>query len=260
MRVTILGSGSAGNALLLESEATSIMVDAGLSHRTLVERFSELGRDVPRNVAAVIVTHGHGDHAAHASTYATRLGCLVSASEATMQSICLRPSARAETFTVGRRFRLGDVTIRSRKIPHDAHQVALVFETRRTSVGLVTDLGHVPDGLGRFLDGCETLLLESNHDPEMLTTGPYPAHLKQRVGGRLGHLSNAEAGDLLATLRHSPGQVVLMHLSETNNTPQLARSSAEAALGHRGTKVLLAKQRQPLQIGDVHERQLQLGL
>ena len=260
MRITILGSGSEGNALLLESAQTSVLVDAGLSYRRLVQRFSEIGRETPANVSAVLVTHGHSDHAAHASTYATRFACPVRASEAAMPSVRLRAAARAEPFTVGRRFRVGDITILSREIPHDAAQVALVFETKRTKVGLVTDLGHVPDGLQRFVSDCETLLLESNHDPDMLADGPYPAHLKRRVGGRLGHLSNGDAGDLLAALGHAPRHVVLMHLSETNNAPHLARSSAEAALGHRGTEVLLAHQRRPLAVGDAHEPQLQLRL
>ncbi len=127
-------------------------------------------------------------------------------------------------------------------------------------MALVTDLGHVPAGLGSFLQDCETLLLESNHDSELLATGPYPAALKRRVAGSLGHLSNAQAGDLLASLAHTPRDVVLMHLSETNNAPHLARASAEAALGHRGTRLQLAKQRQPMELGVVHGRQLQLGL
>jgi phosphoribosyl 1,2-cyclic phosphodiesterase len=139
-------------------------------------------------------------------------------------------------------------------------QVALLFETKETTIGLVTDLGHVPKGLNQFLSGCETLLLESNHDADMLATGPYPTKLKRRVGGALGHLSNAQAGDLLASLDHTPAEVVLMHLSETNNSPQLARCSAEAALGHRGTKLRIATQRQPLELGVVRGRQLQLGL
>ncbi len=260
MRVTILGSGSDGNALLLESRTTSVLVDAGLSHRKLVQRFTALGREAPNNVAAVIVTHSHSDHAAHASTYATRLGCPVRASEATMPSIRLRPAVQAEPFTVGRPFVIGDITIHSRSLPHDAPQVALVFETKVTSVGLVTDLGHVPKGLERFLGECETLLLESNHDPDMLATGPYPEALKRRVGGSLGHLSNGDASDLLAGLAYAPRRVVLMHLSETNNSAQLARSSAEAALGHQGTELLLAQQQQPLELDPVHDEQLQLSL
>lgn len=260
VRVTILGSGSEGNALLLESGTTSVLVDAGLSYRKLVQRFDAIGRDIPPKVAAVLVTHSHSDHGAHASTYATRLGCPVRATEVAMGGLRLRQSATRETFAVGRSLRIGDIAIRSCAIPHDAPQVALVFETEETMLGLVTDLGHVPKGLGRFLDGCETILLESNHDPDMLATGPYPASLKRRVGGSLGHLSNAQAGDLLATIDHAPREVVLMHLSETNNSPQLARCSAEAALGHRGTKLQIAKQRQPLELGTVRERQLQLSL
>ena len=167
---------------------------------------------------------------------------------------------RAEAFTVGHRLVIGDVTVRSRSIPHDAPQVALVFETKATTVGLVTDLGYVPKGLEHFLCECETLLLESNHDPDMLAMGPYPEMLKRRVSGSLGHLSNGQAGDLLAALRYTPKRVVLMHLSETNNSPELARSSTEAALGHQGTELLLAQQREPLDLDPVREPQLQLGL
>ncbi|MGB8330342.1 MAG: MBL fold metallo-hydrolase, partial [Polyangiales bacterium] len=260
VQITILGSGSEGNALLLESGDTRLLVDAGLSHRKLVDRFAAIGRDAPSYVSALIVTHGHSDHAAHASVYATRLGCTVLASEATMSSIRLRATAHTETFTVGRSFIVGDITIRSCSIPHDAPQVALVFETKETAVGLVTDLGHVPDRIEHFLGECETLLLESNHDPDMLATGPYPAALKRRVGGRLGHLSNAQAADLLARLPHTPKRVVLMHLSETNNTPGLAQSSAEAVLGGRNTELFLARQREPLALGLAANRQLQLCL
>jgi phosphoribosyl 1,2-cyclic phosphodiesterase len=260
VRVTILGSGSEGNALLLESGTTSLLVDAGLSYRKLVQRFELLGREMPADIEAVLVTHSHRDHAAHASTYATRLGCQVRAAEPTIAALGLRERVEREPFALGRTFHIGDIQIRARRIPHDAHQVALLFQTSETMLGLVTDLGHVPTGLAGFLNGCETLLLESNHDRDMLTTGPYPAPLKRRVGGSLGHLSNAQAGDLLAQLDHAPAEVVLMHLSETNNSPQLARCSAEAALGHRDTKIRLAEQRKPLEVGAVRGRQLQLGL
>lgn len=177
-----------------------------------------------------------------------------------MPSIRLRPRARAETFVTGSPFVLGDITIRSLSIPHDVPQVALRFETKTTSVGLVTDLGQVPKGLLSFLGDCETLLLESNHDPDMLAEGLYPAMLKRRVGGSHGHLSNGQAGDLLADLAHVPKRVVLMHLSETNNSPRLARSSAEAALGHQATQLLIARQREPLELEPLREPQMQLSL
>lgn len=260
VRITILGSGSGGNVLLFESGTTSVLVDAGLSHRQLVQRFATVGREPPSSVSALIVTHGHADHAAHAATYAARLGCSIRATDATMRTLRLRPSVRAEAFTIGQPFTVGDIKIHSRKIPHDAPQVALVLETKLTTVGLVTDLGHVPKGLMPLLSDCETLLLESNHDPEMLAKGPYPDALKRRIGGSLGHLSNAQAGDVLACLPHAPIHVVLMHLSETNNSPGLARSSAEAALGHRGTRVLVAHQHRPLELGALRDAQLQLSL
>jgi phosphoribosyl 1,2-cyclic phosphodiesterase len=260
VRITILGSGSGGNALLVESGTTSVLVDAGLSYRQLVQRFAAIGREGPHGISALIVTHSHADHAAHASTYAARLGCFVRATDATMRSLRLGPSARAEAFAIGEPFRVGDIKIHSRKVPHDAPQVALMFETKLTTLGLVTDLGHVPKGLLPFVSECEVLLLESNHDPEMLAEGPYPEALKRRIRGSLGHLSNAQAGDVLACLGHAPACLVLMHLSETNNSHALARRSAEAALGHRGTRVLVAHQQRPLELGGPRDAQLQLSL
>jgi phosphoribosyl 1,2-cyclic phosphodiesterase len=244
----------------LESRTTTVLVDAGLSYRKLVQRFAAIGREPPREVSAILVTHSHADHAASASTYATRFDCPVRATEATLGAIRLRAKARREAFAAGRSFRIGDISIRSHELPHDAPQVALVFETKDATVGLATDLGHVPRGLASFLCECETLLLESNHDTELLASGPYPASLKRRVGGSLGHLSNEQAGDLLAELSCAPREVVLMHLSENNNAPQLARASAEAALGHRGTRLRLAEQRRPLELGAARAPQLQLGL
>jgi phosphoribosyl 1,2-cyclic phosphodiesterase len=245
---------------LLESSKTRVIVDAGLSYRRLVKRFEAIGRPPPTDVSAVIVTHSHSDHATHASTYATRFGCPVHASEPTMKALRLRESAARTTLPVGRASRIGDLTIHAREIPHDAPQVALRFEAQSGSVGLVTDLGRVPKGLASFLDGCGVLLLESNHDSDMLAEGPYPAHLKRRVGGSRGHLSNEQASDLLAALPNAPSDLVLMHLSETNNSPKLARCSAEAVLGHGPTKLHIAKQRHPTELGLAEEPQLQLGL
>ncbi|MEM7135027.1 MAG: MBL fold metallo-hydrolase [Myxococcota bacterium] len=259
MQVTILGSGSEGNALLLESETTSVVVDAGISHRRLVARIRSLGRELPR-VSAIIVTHGHTDHAAHASVYASRFGCPIYATKPTQRALRVKSSTEVRTLTVGRRLRLGGITVVSRSVPHDAPQVALRLESATTSVGLVTDLGHVPSDLARFLDSCDTLLLESNHDEDMLDQGPYPLPLKRRVGGSHGHLSNAQAGDLLASLSSTPARVVLMHLSETNNTERLARASAEAALGHRGTELRVARPREALALPFMGSRQLRLSL
>lgn len=177
-----------------------------------------------------------------------------------MGSLRLHPTVRTQAYATGGRLRIGDVTIHSMKLPHDAPQVGLVFETRDTTVGLVTDLGHVPKDLPRFLGDCETILLESNHDPDMLETGPYPVSLKRRVGGRLGHLSNGQAGDLLAYLPQVPRRVVLMHLSETNNAPRLALTSARAALAHGRSEIFAADPRHPLELGAAEGGQLPLAL
>lgn len=260
MRVTILGSGSEGNALLLETGSTAVLVDAGLSHRRLLSRFERIGRTVPPRIDAVIITHSHGDHAAHASTYAIRFQCPVFARSETLRTIRLRSNAARKSFVERKSFRIGGICVRARGVPHDAPQVALRFETPDACIGLVTDLGHVPKDLPRFLNGCETLLLESNHDERMLAEGPYPTLLKRRVGGARGHLSNAQAGDLLAELDYAPREVVLMHLSETNNSPQLARTSAEAALGHGGTRLRLASQTRPLELGSAGPQQYRLSL
>ena len=260
MRVTILGSGSEGNALLLESGDTRVLVDAGLSFRKLSKRFQAVGRRPPVDVAALVVTHGHGDHAAHASTYAARFGCTVRGTETTLRGLRRRPSTPVETFRAGRAFRVGDIAVHTCSVPHDAPQVALRFEATSGCVGLVTDLGHAPRGLARFLDGCDLLLIESNHDLEMLEDGPYPAPLKRRVGGPLGHLSNAQTADLLADLPCTPKDVVLMHLSATNNTPERARCSADAALGHAGTRLHVARQRHPTELTTAPASQLQLAL
>ncbi len=259
VRVTLLGSGSEGNALLLESDTSAIVVDAGLSGRELLRRIDALGRTRP-TVNGVLVTHGHSDHAAHASTYARRFACPLYATGSTMKSLRLHDTVETQLFTAGEPFSVGNIVVRSKTIPHDAPQVALVFEAGDVRIGLVTDLGHVPRGLGDFIDGCDTLLLESNHDRDMLRNGPYPESLKRRIAGTRGHLSNEQASDLLASLRGAPSYVVLMHLSSTNNSQQLARSSAEAALGHRGSRLLVAPQNHALELPFDRATQLRLAL
>ena len=127
-------------------------------------------------------------------------------------------------------------------------------------MGLVTDLGHIPAGLPGFLSGCETLLLESNHDPNMLDRGPYPPSVKRRVASSKGHLSNRQAAELLAKLRPLPDQVILMHLSEHNNSQELAIDTARAALRTRSTHLRAAKAKIPLRVTASASRQLTLEL
>jgi phosphoribosyl 1,2-cyclic phosphodiesterase len=136
--------------------------------------------------------------------------------------------------------------------------VALTFGYGGERVGLVTDLGHVPEGLAGHLEGCATLLLESNHDPALLRDGPYPEPIKRRVAGSHGHLSNEQAAALLERLSPGLARVVLMHLSEANNRPDLAFAAAERALRRSGAELLLAHQERPLTLM-AKAKQLELG-
>jgi len=194
----------------------------------------------------VIVTHAHSDHARHAEDVAARASCPLFATESARRGMRPKRGLPARIFGPDAPFDVGPFRVHPMRVPHDAPQVALVMALGDERVGLVTDLGHVPEGLIAHLEGCGTVLVESNHDPEMLARGPYPEPIKRRVEGPRGHLSNAQTASLLASLDRSVARVVLMHLSEKNNEPRLARASAERALADRGTELLLARQDLPL--------------
>jgi phosphoribosyl 1,2-cyclic phosphodiesterase len=259
VRVTILGSGSKGNATLVEAGGTAVLVDAGLGPRVLVARVdAALGR-VPEAIHGVVLTHAHRDHAHHAPAYARRFGCPVYLTEATQRGV--RWEEPPSTRVVGKDapFRVGELEVRPFPIPHDAPQVALTFEHAGERMGLVTDLGHVPPGLAEHLGGCATLLLESNHDVALLREGPYPEALKRRVGGSHGHLSNDQAAALLERLAPGLDQVVLMHLSEANNRPELAFEAAKRALRRGDASLSVAHQERPITL-TVRARQLAFGI
>ena len=146
------------------------------------------------------------------------------------------------------------------KVPHDAPQVALVLSDQDDRVGLVTDLGYVPSRLHAFLSDCRAVLIESNHDRAMLDLGPYPRRLRERVAGNAGHLSNEQTAGLLRRLSRHVEQVVLMHISETNNTPERAREVALGALRRGSIDLRLAHQRRPLILEGRRAVQLRLTL
>ena len=217
-------------------------------------------------VDGLVVTHPHGDHASQAKKIARHFDCPVWMTEATARRIVL-PHVRRRVFGFNAPFDIGRIRVEPMPIPHDAPNVALVFAYRWQRAGLVTDLGHVPRKLAKHLSGCQLVLLESNHDPAMLAEGPYPDFLKKRVAARTGHLSNQQAAELLARLGRETREVVLMHLSKTNNSPMLALGQARAALRGRRVKVRCAHQDEPLDLrvkggkyagAKVHESQLGL--
>jgi phosphoribosyl 1,2-cyclic phosphodiesterase len=327
MRMTVLASGSRGNATVIASATTRILVDAGLSCREILRRMALAGEE-PGALDAILITHEHLDHVAGLAVLARRLRVpvfftepthrawvrmltprttmsyakwleqrqrekeeraaeaahgqaseqvpsdeLVSVeeealTEAMAEDEACEPAEAAakakadpaflpavEYFRAGQDFRIGDIDINPFTIPHDAADpCGFVFHARQESIrmAVATDLGYIPPNVKQALRGVDVLLLESNHDLEMLKDGPYPWSVKQRVLSRVGHLSNHAAAEFL--LRDYDGgahTIVLGHLSEQNNLPELARLAAEQAIGDRmtllGNRVVLAAQDAPLE-------------
>jgi phosphoribosyl 1,2-cyclic phosphodiesterase len=303
--MTVLASGSRGNATVVAAGGTAVLVDAGLSCRELLKRMAATGED-PAQLNAILITHEHLDHVAGLSVLARKLKIPVFFTEATHRAwvrmltpqkrmsykawlekmqrereameagvaaeqedkaepasaesecaaeeapkqICPTALPALEFFDAGRNFRIGELEVCPFTIPHDAADpCGFVFYAPGESIrmAVATDLGYVPPNVKLALKNVDVLLLESNHDLEMLKDGPYPWSVKQRVLSRVGHLSNAATAEFL--MRDYDGgahTIVLGHLSEQNNLPELARLAAEQAIGDRltllGNRVLLARQ------------------
>lgn len=233
MRVWSLGSGSRGNAIVIASGEQAILVDCGFGPRALALRMKKLGL-VPEMISAMLITHEHQDHADGVSKVHHKYRWPVYASAGTQRALREIPAKYRVTLQPGASCGVGDFVVESAAIPHDATEPLAMAITARASgarVGLAHDLGSVPDALVQLFARCDLLLLEANHDREMLANGPYPPALQQRIRGGRGHISNVEASAFAARLAH-PGLrgIGLLHLSETNNTPALASSTVTAAL------------------------------
>lgn len=259
--VSVLASGSRGNCAVVASGRTRILVDAGISCRETFKRMKALGQD-PHSLSAILITHEHSDHVYGLATLARKLCLPVFMTGATCQAWTRAVRAeRGETpslekferFESGYSFQVGDIAVRPFTIPHDAADpVGFTFRAEGVKVGLATDLGYLPASVRDHLRGCDVLILESNHDLEMLRVGPYPWSVKQRVMSRVGHLSNDALADFFVNdYDNSATFVVLAHLSEQNNLPELARRAAERALATRGglfqNRVVLASQTEALE-------------
>ncbi|MCX8017829.1 MAG: MBL fold metallo-hydrolase [Rhodocyclaceae bacterium] len=231
IRFASLGSGSRGNALLVESGATRVLVDCGFPPREAARRLARL--DVaPESVSAVLVTHEHGDHAGGAAATAARFGWAVYASHGTAAAAAPLREAPVRRFDSHRAFALGDLEIHPFPVPHDAREpTQFVFSDGARRLGVLTDAGAITPHIVAMLTGCAALVLECNHDAQMLQNGRYPPPLKKRIAGGLGHLDNEAAAALLRRLGGAGLQhVIAAHLSEENNRPELARTALAAAL------------------------------
>lgn len=236
MRFASLGSGSGGNALVVERGRTRLLLDCGFGLRESATRLARLGLE-PSHITAVLVTHEHDDHAGGAFRFCARHGIPIWLTHGT-----LRGAARyiPESFAAPLQvidsqapLAIGDIEVHPYPVPHDAEEpVQFTFGDGAHTLGVLTDTGCSTPHIEAMLDGCHALALECNHDADMLKNGPYAWPLKQRILGRLGHLDNASAADLLARLDTRQLQhIVALHLSEKNNTPELVRASLAGALG-----------------------------
>lgn len=233
MNVSILGSGSRGNAIVVECEGARILVDAGFPARTLAARLQTAGV-APESISALILTHEHTDHVSGACVAARRWGWKVYATAGTIAGTPGLLELRPKVIDTKETLTLDSMQVRCVRTPHDAAEsIAVVVDGTSSGarLGIAYDLGHVSaaiDGAMRHLDA---LILEANHDDDMLRTGPYPPVVQARIAGSHGHLSNTAAGRLARTAAHRAlRHVVLAHLSQNNNTPDVARATVDGAL------------------------------
>jgi phosphoribosyl 1,2-cyclic phosphodiesterase len=247
LRVCVLGSGSKGNCTYIESPAARILIDAGLSAREIERRLRQIGRS-PETLDGVLMSHEHSDHIQGVGALARRYKLPVYANAATWQRAqhVVGVVDDPREFSTGAPFLLKDVVVDPFSLPHDADDpVAFRLSWRRRTMAIVTDLGYPSQLVRERIRGCHLLVLEANHDDAMLKAGPYPWPLKQRIGGKSGHLSNLQSSQLLRDVLHDELEhVVLAHLSEINNRPDLARLTAQEILGSRGTQLCVASQRE----------------
>jgi phosphoribosyl 1,2-cyclic phosphodiesterase len=226
-RFASLGSGSRGNATLVEAGDTRVLVDCGYPAREFSARCERLGFD-PGSLNAILVTHEHGDHMRGVGAVARRFGVPVWMSHGTWHAADYGAIAELNRFAShAGGFTLGELNIEPVPVPHDAREpTQFVFGYRGSRFGLLTDLGSITPKVVAAFARVDALLLECNHDPDMLASGPYPPSLQARVGGRYGHLNNGQAADLLRRIDHGRlRHLVAGHLSEKNNSPELAREA-----------------------------------
>jgi phosphoribosyl 1,2-cyclic phosphodiesterase len=232
---TLLGSGSSGNATLVSDGETNILVDVGLSGRETARRLRECGLE-PEQITAIVISHEHGDHCRGVTPFVKRLELPVFMTEAAYGAAGLSlPAERLRRIESGVGFAIGKIELTPFAVPHDSEDpIGLTIEKDGVKLAIVLDLGYVSNLVCERLKGCDGIILESNHDLNMLKVGPYPWALKQRVMSRRGHLSNDGVAEYLSNgFDGRARQILLAHLSRKNNLPEIALLSAQRALEER---------------------------
>ena len=255
LRFSLLGSGSSGNAALFLSHHAKVLIDNGLSFKELQRRVHAVGETLD-GLDAVFVTHEHSDHVAGVGILARKTGVPVYLTEPTAQAL----SPNVGTIPTIRHFESGDIIqvkdlyLTSFGIPHDATDpVSFTVASEGVKAGLATDLGHVPNLVRERLSRSHALVLESNYCPDRLMDGDYPVQIQQRIRGRHGHLSNQDMASLLHDLLHEDLRTVLLvHISENNNQPDIARRMAQGVLKNHPANLHVAEQDEPTPIFELH--------
>ncbi len=272
MKVWVLGSGSRGNAVVVESGECRVLIDVGFGPRTLSKRMKSLGLD-PRSIEACIITHEHSDHARGAARAQKKWNWPLFATTGTTNQLSALGSRLSglniTQFRAGDRLTFSDLDVETFRTPHDASEpigMALTAKSTGARAAVVTDLGMVTESVRRMVKDVDLLVIESNHDEEMLRSGPYPEWLQKRIASSVGHLSNADCADLVSeTITSRLRTVVLAHISEENNTPRLAFETMKDSVKRTAFRGLLGPAGQdapvgPFTVGLSQPRQLSLEL
>ena len=244
LRFASLGSGSRGNALLIESDATLLMVDCGLPRRTIEKRLKLLGRE-PRDVTAMLISHEHGDHSQGIGPFLRRYPVPTWLTPGT--AAALTALRQGHSLNCHKVLNIGSISVEPFPVPHDAREPCqFVFSAGKCRLGLLTDTGHVTSHIRERLSGCDALAIEANHDLKSLRQCSYPESVKARVASRFGHLNNEQTAALLGAVKHDGLQWVMsLHLSERTNTSQQVRECLEPALDSVDCPLYLATQDAP---------------
>ncbi|MCI0506863.1 MAG: MBL fold metallo-hydrolase [Gammaproteobacteria bacterium] len=253
MRFCALGSGSRGNAMLIEARHTRLMLDNGFSLRETEKRLGLMGADAG-SINAILVTHEHADHVNGVGAFARKYGLTVYATMGTYNSSRLGELPDIRLISSHQSFSIGDLQINPFPVPHDAREPCqFVFCDGNRRLGILTDTGSSTAHIEEQLTGCDALVLECNHDRTLLAQGGYPYHVKLRVAGDYGHLNNEQAASLLRRIDTSSLQhIVAAHISEKHNTPALAQQSLSAALCCQREWIAVAGQQSGLNWRDVN--------
>ena len=248
MRIASLGSGSRGNGTLIEDGDTCLLIDLGFSLKETLSRLGRLSKS-PDDINAILVTHEHTDHVNGVLPFAEHFGISVCMSSGTVRGSNREGHSGVQIFNIHNSFTIGAIEIEPIPVPHDAREPSQFIFTGESKhrIGLLTDIGHITNHVRERYKNCDALFLECNYDTKMLANGPYPSSLKDRVGGNQGHLSNSQAAELLRLVRDDRLKyVVIGHISDKNNTPELAIDVTREALGDWCGELFVADQREGL--------------